>query len=69
MFSPTRDQARGMLFDTWSKYRQGQPLAGLESTALATILLHPEYHAILEQPDRFADRDYFPEAGEVNPFL
>ncbi len=58
-----------MFFDTWSKYRSGQPLEGLEATALATILLHPEYHAILEQPDRFEDRDYLPEAGEVNPFL
>jgi hypothetical protein len=33
------------------------------------MLLHPEYHAILEQPDRHADRDYLPEAGHLNPFL
>ena len=33
------------------------------------ILLHPEYHPVLDDPDRFLDRDYTPEDGQTNPFL
>jgi hypothetical protein len=66
MFDPTRDQARDLFFGAWRKYRAGEPLAGMESLALAVILLHPEYHAIVEVPARYRDRDYVDEA---NPFL
>jgi hypothetical protein len=69
MFAPSRDQARRFLFDVWRRYRAGQALAGLEQTTLAVILLHPEYHAILDAPERYLERDYQPEAGELNPFL
>ena len=69
MFTPTRDQARRFLFETWSKYRKGEPLAGLEQTALSVILLHPEYQPILEQPERYMERDYGPDSGGANPFL
>ena len=69
MFAPTRDQARSFLFAAWSKYRRGEPLAGLEQTALSVILLHPEYHGLLEQPERYLERDYGPESGGLNPFL
>ena len=31
--------------------------------------MHPEYHATFENPERHADRDYSPEAGDINPFL
>ena len=30
------------------------------------ILLHPEYHAVLDHPERYRDRDY---VDESNPFL
>ena len=33
------------------------------------MLLHPEYHHVLDEPDRFLDRDYAPEDGQTNPFL
>jgi uncharacterized protein DUF1841 len=66
MFDPTRDQARELFFDAWRKYRDGEPLTGMDSLALEVILLHPEYHAMLEVPARTRDRDY---AGEANPFL
>jgi len=69
MFAPSRDQARTFLFDTWNKYRRGEALAGLEQTALDVMLLHPEYHAMLEQPERYLDRDYGPDSGGLNPFL
>jgi hypothetical protein len=69
MFSPTRDQARRFFFETWAKFKRGEPLVGLEQTALGVILLHPDYHRLLEQADRNLDRDYLPEAGDLNPFL
>lgn len=58
-----------MFFDTWRKYRAGEPLSGIETLALDVVLRHPEYHGILDQPDKYLDRDYTPEQGETNPFL
>ncbi len=69
MFNPSRDQARQFLFDTWAKHRQSAPLTDLERIALAVIIQHPEYHTLLDAPDRNVDRDYPPEFGETNPFL
>ena len=66
MFDPSRDQAREAFFGAWRKYRAGEPLAGIESAVLGVILLHPEYHDLLAQPERHAGRDY---SGELNPFL
>ncbi|MGE5526788.1 MAG: DUF1841 family protein [Rhodospirillaceae bacterium] len=69
MFSPSRDEARRFFFDTWSKYRSQAPLSDLEKVALHVILAHPEYHAMLGEPERYLDRDYTPEGGQLNPFL
>ena len=69
MFNPSRDQARQFLFDLWAKHRAATVLTGLESMALSVILEHPEYHAMLEDRDRYLDRDWKPEGGETNPFL
>jgi hypothetical protein len=69
MFSPSRDEARRFFFDAWSKYRRGDALQDLEQTALAIILLHPEYHGLLDDPERNMGRDFTPEDGGINPFL
>jgi hypothetical protein len=69
MFAPTRDQVRQFFFDTWRKYRNHENLQGLEALALEVILLHPEYHAVLDDPGRYREQEYFPEMGETNPFL
>jgi hypothetical protein len=69
MFNPTREQVRRFFFDAWRKYRDGAPLEGMETVAIEIALLHPEYHAVLDAPDRFVDRDYTPEGGQTNPFL
>jgi hypothetical protein len=69
MFNPTREQVRDFFFEAWRKYRAGEPLVGLESVALEVALLHPEYHALLEQPERHREQEYFPELGQTNPFL
>jgi hypothetical protein len=69
LFTPSRDEARQFLATAWAKHRAAAPLTGLEQIAAGIILLHPEYHAIIEHPERHLDRDYPPEAGAVNPFL
>ncbi len=69
MFNPSRDQVRQFFFSVWAKYRAGEPLTGAELPALDTVLAHPEYHIILDQPERYQERDYLPESGETNPFL
>ena len=69
MFDPTRDQVRSFFFDTWRKYRSGTPLAELETVGLGVILLHPEYHRVLDDPEKNLAQEYFPEGGETNPFL
>ena len=66
MFNPSRDEVREMFFGAWRKYRAGTPLVGIEAAALDVILVHPEYHAVLDAPERYRDRDYLDEA---NPFL
>lgn len=69
MFSPSRDEVRQFFFDTWSRYRRGESLSALQTQALQVILLHPEYHPLLDDPQTHAGRDYGPESGTLNPFL
>ena len=69
MFNPSRDEARLFLFESWRKRRAGELLTPLEDLAAQLIAKHPEYHAVLEDPDRHHDKDYTPEQGAANPFL
>ena len=69
MFDPSRDQVREFFFETWRKLQAGEALSGMEALALEIVLLHPEYHAVLGDPERTRERDYFPELGQTNPFL
>ena len=69
LFQPTRDEARQFFFDSWAKYGRGEPLTGLERTAVEVILLHPEYHDVLADPERSIVREFTPENGQMNPFL
>ena len=73
MFNPSRDQARDFLFEAWRKFRATELLTAMESIAVEVISVHPEYHAMLDDRERYLetyrDRDYPPEFGETNPFL
>ena len=69
MFNPSRDEARRFMADAWAKYRASQPLSGLEQVAAHVVSLHPEYHPVLEDPERHVERDFSPEDGTINPFL
>jgi hypothetical protein len=69
MFNPTRDQVRQFFFEAWRKYRQSGQMTALEGMALQVMLAHPEYHAVLDDPEKFLQQEYFPELGATNPFL
>lgn len=69
LFNPSRDEVRAFFFDTWAKFKAQQPLTDLEKLAFSIIHLHPEYHDILSDPERYQQQAYFPEMGETNPFL
>jgi hypothetical protein len=69
VFNPSREQVRQFFFEAWRKYRSAEPLSGLEGMAVQVILLHPEYQAVLDEPERYLEQEYFPEMGETNPFL
>jgi hypothetical protein len=69
VFNPTRDQARDFLFELWAKHQAKTPLTPLEALALDVVLEHPEYHGVLDQPERYREREWKPEGGETNPFL
>lgn len=69
LYNPSRDQARQFLFDAWAKFKQNTQLTDLEKIAVEVMQMHPEYHAILDAPERYLHQQYFPEMGETNPFL
>ena len=64
-----REQTRLVFFRAWRAHRESRPLDGVEKLIVQVILQHPEYHALLDQPESASERDYFPESGETNPFL
>lgn len=69
LFNPSRDEARNFLFETWRKRTARELLSPLEDLAAQLIEKHPEFHAVLQAPERYQDQDYLPEHGATNPFL
>lgn len=60
---------RQLFFLSWQKYRQNQPLLPLEKQIVDVIIVHPEYHALLQSMGTQHEQAYFPELGQTNPFL
>jgi len=69
MFNPSRDQVRRFFCDAWKKHIERLPLVGAEVTAADIAARHPEYHALLSNPDTALEREWSPEGGQMNPFL
>ena len=65
MFGNDRNQLRKAYADAWQKLQQGLPLEPLEQQIAEVVKEHPEYHKMLGK----LDTDFFPEAGDTNPFL
>ena len=69
MFNPSREQVRHFFCESWRKHRERLILEGAEATAADLIAEHPEYHALLENPQAAIEREFTPEGGQMNPFL
>ena len=69
MFNPSRDQVRRFFCEAWRKHRERAILEGAEAVAADLIEQHPEYHALLENPDAAVSQEFTPESGQMNPFL
>ena len=69
MFNPSREQVRHFFCESWRKHRERLILDGAEVTAAGLIAEHPEYHALLENPQAAIEREFAPEEGRINPFL
>lgn len=68
IFGNDRKQLRQSFQLAWEKARSGQILTPLEQQIAAVIADHPEYHALLTDPDSL-ERDFTPAQGQENPFL
>ena len=68
-YANTVQDTRQLFFSSWQKYRQKQALLPLEKQIAEVVLIHPEYHAMLEETAPQHEQAYFPELGQENPFL
>jgi len=69
VFNPSREQVRRFFCEAWRKHRARLILEGAEVTAADLIEQHPEYHALLENPEAAVEQEFTPEGGQMNPFL
>lgn len=69
LFGTDRNQLRHYFCEVWQKQATAQPLEPLEQIIAAVINEHPEYQALLSDPETALERDYLPELDETNPFL
>lgn len=65
LYAQDRTQQRKFLAAAWDKFLAKQLLDPLEDQLTQVIKIHPEYHSLIQN----IESDYFPEQGEVNPFL
>ena len=65
----TRDQLRRSYADAWRKHLARSPLTPLEALIADVILLHPEYHALVQDTPAALAFDSSPGGTEENPFL
>ncbi|HTT11964.1 MAG TPA: DUF1841 family protein [Burkholderiaceae bacterium] len=69
MFNPSRDDVRRFFCTAWAKHRAGHIVTPLEAVAVGWIEQHPEYHALLDDPERALGEEFTVERGITNPFL
>ena len=68
MFGSDRASLRSFFLRVFARQRAGEPLEPLEAMVASVVDMHPEYHALLADPDS-VHGDSFPGAGDGNPFL
>lgn len=65
LYTQDRTGQRKFLTNAWQKFLDKKTLNPLEAQLIQVIEIHPEYHPLINN----IQLDYFPEQGEVNPFL
>jgi hypothetical protein len=60
---------RALYLEAWRKRRERLPAEPLEVQIADVVEAHPEYHALLEDPDMALGGEWTPEGDEHNPFL
>ncbi len=65
LYTQDRTQQRQFLANAWQKFLDKKVLDPLEDQLTQVIEMHPEYHKLIND----VESEYFPEQGEVNPFL
>jgi|WetSurMetagenome_2_1015567.scaffolds.fasta_scaffold469087_2 hypothetical protein len=66
MYTNDRHTYRQTFFTVWQKYQRNQPLDAVSQQILEVILLHPEYHALLNNPTAYQNQEF---PLEENPFF
>ena len=68
LYGSRRETYRQLFVDYWRRFRTGQPLDAMAQRVVDVIRAHPEYHALLENPELALEADFPPELGQSNPF-
>lgn len=68
MLNMDRDSIREQFFGAWKKYRNKEILSQLESDIVDVILLHPEYHQLFDNRDKYFTEEFISDHQE-NPFF
>lgn len=61
-----RDALRKDILDAWAAKQSGQALTPLQTHITAVIEAHPEYHSLLNAPNKLRDAEF---TMDNNPFL
>lgn len=69
MFTPSRDDVRRFFCAAWRKHNDGSIVEPIEAVALKWMLVHPEYHALLQDEALALAGEFSVERGQSNPFL
>jgi len=65
LYSQNRSEQRAFLSNAWVKFQNNEVLDPMEFQLVEIIKIHPEYHLLIHT----TDAEYFPENGQINPFL
>jgi hypothetical protein len=69
LFNPSSADVRRFFCEAWSRSRQSLPCEPLQALAASWCAEHPEYQALLDEPDRAVEEVFHPPSGHENPFL
>lgn len=68
-YGDTVQDTRSFFFLSWQKYQEKKPVSALEQQLIDVIIIHPEYHSILENEEISLYKEYHPDIDDHNPFL